>query len=171
MKSEAVQEIGNTLEENVTDYETRYKSRKRKRKPKIFHSAVVKIPTRGAPELPILATLAKSPSGLKTKYVLHQVKTEWFKELGETDLSGVYEESKKGIVDTVIKYARKHLIQKGELYAPSEENPIGTWRATPKGIRRAQSELEGWSPAYVQVSAMIKVEMEDSPNESGNGTT
>ena len=93
------------------------------------------------------------------------MKTVWFKELSETDLSGVYEESKKGIVDTVIKYACKHLIQKGELYAPSEENPIGTWRATPKGMKRAQSEEEGWTPTYVQVSAMIEVE--DSPVNSG----
>ncbi|HXQ93388.1 MAG TPA: hypothetical protein VN739_10320 [Nitrososphaerales archaeon] len=166
MKSKAVQKIENTQERGVVNYETCSKFRKRK-KPKIFH-LVVKIPSRGAPELPILATLAKSPSVLKTKYVLHQVKTNWFKELSETDLSGVYQESKKGIVDTVVKYSRKHLIEKGDLFAPSEENPIGTWRATPKGVKRAQSEKEGWKPTYVQVSAMI--ETVDNPRESGNGT-
>jgi hypothetical protein len=170
MKSEALQNIEDAQERSETNCETRSKFRKKRKKAKIFHSVVIKIPTRSAPELPILATLAKSPSGLKTKYVLQQVKTTWFKELSETDLLGVYEESKKGIIDTVVKYARKHLIQKGELYAPSEENPIGTWRATPKGVKRVQSELEGWSPAYVQVSAMIKVEVEDGPNDPGDGT-
>ena len=71
-----------------------------------------------------------------------------------------------------MKYARKHLIEKGELFAPNEENPIGTWQPGKfiyrSDQKRGQSEEEGWKPTYVQVSAMIEVE--DSPREAGEGT-
>ena len=48
----------------------------------------------------------------------------------------VYPESKKKIVETIIKFSRKNLVGKGEIHPVSEEN-FGTWRATSKGIERA----------------------------------
>jgi hypothetical protein len=159
IKSEALEE-----EEEKMNPETR----RSKRTAKTFQSVVSRAPSRASPEIPILATLAKSPSGLKTKEVLRQVKAHWLQELSETDLAAVYAESKKKVADTIIKYARKHLVEKGELYAPSEDNPIGIWRATAKGMNRALSEQESWKPCYVRVTAVIEIEEEESLREPGN---
>ncbi|MFI5421097.1 MAG: hypothetical protein ACHQ1H_09035 [Nitrososphaerales archaeon] len=157
MTSEALGEKEKIQESSAT-LKARVNHGKRKRKPKAYESVTIKIPSRRAPEVPILVTLAKSPDGKRTAEVLRQVKKHWFKELSDLDLRANYPKSKKRIVDSVIKFGRKHLIGKGELYPPSEENPIGRWRATPAGVKRAQSEEGGWSPSYVESEGLIEVE-------------
>ncbi|MDA4129206.1 MAG: hypothetical protein OK457_00395 [Thaumarchaeota archaeon] len=134
---------------------------KRIRKKKTFVSAKTRAPVRSNPEIPILCVLAKSPTlGQHTKVVLKVVESKWFKELTETDLKAVYPESKKKIVETIIKFSRKNLVVKGEIH-PLGEETFGTWRATPKGIERALKEGGGWVPKYVDVDSMIVAEEDE----------
>ncbi|MFI5421812.1 MAG: hypothetical protein ACHQ1H_12655, partial [Nitrososphaerales archaeon] len=77
--------------------------------------------------------------GLQTNVVLKEVASKWFKELSLEDLMAVYPESKKKIVETIIKFSRKNLVVKGEIHPVSEEN-FGTWKATSKGIERTLKE-------------------------------
>ena len=129
---------------------------KRIRKKKIFVSAKTRAPERRSSEIPILCILAKSPTlGQHTKVVLKEVESKWFKELTELDLKTVYSESKKKIVETIIKFSRKNLVVKGEIYPVSEEN-FGTWRATARGIERALKEGGSWTPKYVDIDSMIE---------------
>ena len=129
-----------------------------KRKKKIFVSTKTRAPARSNPEIPILCILAKSPTlGQQTRVVLKEVESEWFRELTETDLKAVYPESKKKIVETIIKFSRKNLVVKGEIHPASEEN-FGTWRATQKGIERALKEQRSWTTKYVDVHSMIEIE-------------
>jgi hypothetical protein len=129
---------------------------KRIRKKKIFVSAKTRAPARRSPEIPILCVLAKSPTlGQHTKVVLREIECKWFKELTELDLKAVYSESKKKIVETIIKFSRKNLVVRGEVHPVSEEN-LGTSRATSKGIERALKEGGSWVPKYVEVHSMIE---------------
>jgi hypothetical protein len=84
------------------------------------------------------------------------VKSEWFSELTAADLRAVYPESKKAIVDTKIKFSRKNLVEKGELY-PATEETIGIWKPSPAGVARAQKEAENWKPKYVEIQSMIEL--------------
>ena len=56
-----------------------------------------------------------------------------------------------------MKFARKHLVEKGEIHPPGQDDPIGRWMATKKGIERALKEV-GWKPTYVEVSSMVEAE-------------
>jgi hypothetical protein len=129
---------------------------KKIRKKKSFVPAKTRAPARSSPEIPILCTLAKAPTlGQPTKVVLKEVENRWFRELTDIDLKAVYPESKKKIVETIIKFSRKNLVVKGEIYPISEEN-FGTWRATARGIERALKEGGSWIPKYVEIDSMIE---------------
>jgi len=131
--------------------------RGRRRNPKNLVSATTRAPARSNPEIPILHVLSESHlSGVRTKLVLEQVKNEWFSELTVTDLRAVYPESKKNVVDTIIKFSRKNLVEKGLLYPANEEN-IGIWKITPAGTARAQKEAGNWTPKYVEIQSMIEL--------------
>jgi hypothetical protein len=127
-----------------------------RRKKRNFVPSKTRAPARSNPEIPILSVLSKSSLlGLQTKVVLKEVASKWFKELSLEDLMAVYPESKKKIVETIIKFSRKNLIGRGEIHPVSEEN-FGTWRATSKGIERALEEGGSWVPKYVEVNSMIE---------------
>ncbi|MFI5420851.1 MAG: hypothetical protein ACHQ1H_07770 [Nitrososphaerales archaeon] len=131
------------------------------RKKRDYVPARTRAPTRTSPELAILSILARSPaSGIRTYIVLHEVKTKWFPELTVTDTNAVYPESKKKIVDSVIKFAKKHLIMRGEVFPPSAENPMGIWRATSLGVERALKEAGNWVPKYTDVNSLVQTEEE-----------
>jgi hypothetical protein len=133
-------------------------SPRRIRRKKIFASTKTRAPARSSSEVPILCVLAKSPTlGQRTKVVLKEVESKWFKELTVADLKAVYPESRKKIVETIIKFSRKNLVAKGQIHPLSEEN-FGTWRATPKGIERALKEGGNWVPKYVDVHSLIEGE-------------
>jgi len=135
---------------------------KKLRKKKNFVPAKTRAPARSSPEIPILCILAKSPSlGQYTRVVLKEVENKWFRELTDTDLNAVYPESKKKIVETIIKFSRKNLVVRGEIHPVSEEN-FGTWRATAKGIERALNEEGNWVPKYVEVASMIEAKDDES---------
>ena len=107
--------------------------RGRRRNPKNLVSAVTRSPARSSPEIPILCVLSESHlSGVRTKFVLEEVKSKWYRELTATDLRAVYSESKKNVVETVIKFSRKNLVEKGQLY-PATEDSIGIWKPTVTG--------------------------------------
>jgi hypothetical protein len=130
--------------------------------------AKTKAPARSSPEVAILSILSRSPtSGITTAAVLREVKSKWFTQLNAEDLRAVYPESKKKVVDTVVKFARKHLVEKGQIYAPDEENPVGTWRATSLGLERVFKEREGWQPRYVEVHSLV--EGEEDEEVAGDG--
>ena len=125
---------------------------------KTFVSTKTKAPSRSSSEVPILCVLAKSPTlGLETKVVLKEVESKWFKELTTTDLKAIYPESRKKIVDTIIKFSRKNLVEKGQIHPASEEN-FGTWKATASGIDRALKEQGSWMPKYVDILSMLEDE-------------
>ncbi|MDA4130037.1 MAG: hypothetical protein OK457_04650 [Thaumarchaeota archaeon] len=132
---------------------------KPKRRKRTLVPAKTKAPARSSPEMAILSILSRSPaSGIPTAAVLREVKEKWFPELDTDDLGAVYPESRKKVVDTVVKFARKHLVERGEIYAPGTETPIGTWKATMSGLERALKERSGWFPRYVEVHSLVEDE-------------
>ncbi|MDA4130445.1 MAG: hypothetical protein OK457_06715 [Thaumarchaeota archaeon] len=132
------------------------KASKRK---KNFVPAKTRAPASTSPEVAILSILERSPlSGIRTHVVLQEIKTKWFPELTGTDKSAIYPASRKKIVDSIIKFAKKHLIMKGQVFPPSSENPVGIWRVTSLGIERAQKENGSWVPKYVDVHSLIEAE-------------
>lgn len=131
--------------------------RGRRRNYRNFVSATTRSPARSSPEIPILCVLSESHlSGVRTKFVLEEVKSKWYRELTATDLRAVYSESKKNVVETVIKFSRKNLVEKGQLY-PATEDSIGIWKPTVTGIARAQKEAGNWEPKYVEIQSMIEL--------------
>jgi hypothetical protein len=131
------------------------------RKKRNYVPAKTRAPAGSGPELPILSILSRSPtSGIRTHVVLNEVKTKWFPELTLTDTNAVYPESKKKIVDSVIKFAKKHLIIKGQVFPPSTENPVGIWRITPLGIQMALKNTGNWVPKYTDVHSLMEAEEE-----------
>jgi len=113
-------------------------------------------PACSACELPILSVLSRSPeTGTETRLVLEEVITKWFSQLDDDDRNSRYPASKRKIVESVIKYARKNLVLKGEIFPAGEGKPVGIWRATPRGLERVLKERGGWSPRYTNHDAVI----------------
>lgn len=103
----------------------------------------------GNAEIPILRLLSKSPQGVRTSIVLKEIRAPaWYPMLSETDLSARYPSSKKNCVDTVIKYSKKSLLEKGEVCAPDQVAHAGIWRITEKGLVRLQKDGGRWEPRY-----------------------
>ena len=132
---------------------------KRNKAKKILTRVKAKVPTCSSCEIPILSILSRAPEGMPTKVVLNSV-LEWFDRLEEDDRNARYLASRKKIVETIIKYARKNLVIKNEIFPPGEKNPIGTWRATGRGLERAVKEREGWRPRYTIRDAVLITEEE-----------
>jgi hypothetical protein len=104
-------------------------------------------------EIPVLAVLSQSTSGMRTVLVLKEVRgPKWYPKLTATDLQARYANSRKNCVDTSIKFAKKHLVVKGEAYPPSHENPFGIWRISPKGMERLRKERDSWVAKYATYS-------------------
>jgi len=79
---------------------------------------------------------------LKTGQVLNELRSpNWLGgELGEDDLIAVYEKSHKKIFDSIVKYSRKELVAKHELYPIGEACEFGEWKITELGKERAWRE-------------------------------
>jgi len=124
-------------------------------------STTTRAPTHSSCEIPILNVLTKSPIlGVRTDLVLKEVESKWFKELTTTDLGAVYPESRRKVVDTIIKFSRKNLVEKGQIH-PAGVEYFGIWKATQAGIGRAMKEGGNWIPKYVKLLSMIEEEEED----------
>jgi len=101
-------------------------------RPRKISRVRTKAPAASNPELPILLTLSKCPTeGVRARDVLQEVRSaKWFGMLNNDDRRARYPESRKKIVDTVIKFAKKNLVIKGEMYPVGEGTPVGIWRIT-----------------------------------------
>jgi len=127
----------------------------RLREKKILVSARIKTPSRNSSELPILLALSRAPGySLKTKVVLQRVR-RCFHELGEDDLRARYPKSRQNVVNTIIKFSRKQLVSKKQLYPIGENCELGTWRLTPIGLQRARDAKTDWRPHYTYRDAII----------------
>jgi len=121
-----------------------------------------KAPTSTSPEIPILYTLLGPQEGKAlTKDVLKELgSAKWFSELDDDDRKARYPESKKKIVDSVIKFAKKNLVLKGQVFPPGKDAPFGTWKITRKGCERAAMYRSSWSPKYSVHNDAIIIEYE-----------
>ena len=132
-----------------------------KRKKKNYVPAKTRAPASNSTEISVLSILSEQPTyGMPTHTVLYKVETESFRELTELDTKAVYPESKKKIVDSIVKFAKKHLIIKGHVFPPSEDHPVGVWWATPLGMERARKENSAWAPKYVEVHSSARANHE-----------
>jgi len=127
-----------------------------RRRAKVIIRVNARAPACSACELPILSVLSRAPeTGTKTRAVLKEVSTMWFSLLNDDDRNARYPSSKRKIVESVVKYARKNLVIKGEIFPAGEDKPAGIWRATRRGLERALKERGGWSPRYSNHDAVI----------------
>jgi len=121
-----------------------------------------KAPAASSPEIPILSTLMKDiPNGMSAKDVLKEVgSAKWFDKLDDDDRKARYPKSKKKIVDSVIKFAKKNLVLKGQIYPPGKDASFGTWKITRKGSERASMYRSSWSPKYSVHDDAVIIEIE-----------
>ncbi len=132
------------------------KSDKAKRSTKITVQIRAKAPASSSCQIPILSVLSKAPvNGMLARDVLKQVKG-LFGDLEEDDLAARYPSSKKKITDTVIKFCKKNLAMKNQIYQTGHEGiPIGIWKITRIGQARAAMEIGGWKPRYTRHDAIL----------------
>ena len=98
-------------------------------------------------EIPILEVLLESPDGAcRTKDALRKVKKRY--NFSERDLAGRYAISQQRVIDTIIKFGRKNLVEKREVYPSGGNCLVGVWKITPKGAERVLRERASWTPKY-----------------------
>lgn len=117
---------------------------------KILTKIRAKAPASSSCELPILWALSNhKTNGIRANEVIKQVKN-LFDELDEDDLRARYPSSEKRITDSVIKFSKKNLTLKGQIYPVGEDAlPIGLWKITRKGSERAAMVSEDeWKAKY-----------------------
>jgi len=148
------------------------KERKRKKKQRLWRLVSSKSPTVSSCEIPILVALQEKGSGhrLSARKVIDELtsisRERWFGELCDEDLQARYSESKRKIVEITIRFARKNLELKGELYPPSDKHPAGGWESTMKGQMRLGAWIvrreKSWTAKYsLHKNAVIPVESAD----------
>jgi len=140
-------------EKNVADV------RKSKR---IITRVKSKAPTASSCEIPILSILFREQiNGVRTRQVLEEVRSaKWFGKLNDDDRKARYPESKKKIVDSVIKFAKKNLVIKGHVFPPGNDSPLGTWKITREGSGRFEMDGNSWSPKYSIHNDAVIIEFE-----------
>ncbi|HXQ92796.1 MAG TPA: hypothetical protein VN739_07295 [Nitrososphaerales archaeon] len=101
--------------------------------------------------------LSKAPDmGVQTWVVLQEVRdAKWFGKLDNDDRAALYSRSKRKITDSVIKWSKKNLVAKGEIFPAGEGCEVGVWKATPIGLNRVKEEIGSWSPSYSYHDAII----------------
>jgi hypothetical protein len=118
-------------------------------------------PAASASETPILCVLAKSPGhSMRARDVLREV-ARWFPELTEEDKTARYPGSKKKIVPSVIKWSKKNLVLRGEIFPPRVASEVGAWELTEKGLQRAKEGAGVWRATYSVHDAILIQKVED----------
>jgi len=151
---------------------TIFQQRARKQK-RVQSLTLVKVlgPARGSPEIPILKVLSKSPKlGLRCKFVREQVKREYYPKLSREDLEARYQNSGKKVTDSVIKFAKKHLVLRGQVYAIGPDCEMGTWKISSLGLERLLREENTWIPKYSEYLAYVPIE-EDGEEDLAEHST
>jgi hypothetical protein len=130
----------------------------RPKKPaKIIVRVKSRAPACSSCEIPILHVISKDTiNGVRTRDVIQEVRGEkWFGGLNDDDRQARYPSSKKKIVDSVIKYARKNLTLKGDIFPVGRGSSLGAWKITQKGLERVVMHARDWSPRYSTHDAVI----------------
>ena len=138
--------------------------RRAKKQKRMQALTLVKVrgPARRNPEIPILCVLSRSPKlGLRCKFVREQVKRKYYPILSGDDLEARYQNSGKKVTDSVIKFAKKHLVLKGQVYAIGPDCEMGTWKITPQGVERLLKEENTWIPKYSEYFAYVPIEEDE----------
>lgn len=130
----------------------------------------IKAPARDNAEVPILLILSGNPNGVRTREVVSQVKREWYKALSLDDFTAVYPKSGKRVVDTIIKFSRKHLVLKGQVYSVGVASKQGIWKATQLGLERAGRARDIWTPKYSEYRALLRSDRSESGGEDDEDT-
>ena len=135
-------------------------TRGRSRPVKLFRSGTVRCPVPSNPQIPILLVLSGAKDGeMRTSDVLRELRnSEWYGEsLRSLDFRGVYPHSHKSIFDTTIKFARKDLTLKRQLFPIGEECKQGWWKLTPLGRERAVCDGQSWAPKFTIRAALVEI--------------
>jgi hypothetical protein len=164
-KVESAEELSSSDEKHSSEsrkpnFGTRVESPKVKIKSKKKEYALgnAKYPSQKCAEVAILTILGRSSNttGVRTSAVLKELKENFFKELSPVDLGARYPRSRKGVVDTSLKFGRKNLVQRGEVFPVGNSgSPVGIWRICEKGKRRLEKEMGAWAPKYVHHSNLL----------------
>ncbi len=96
---------------------------------------------------------------MRTSDVLRELRgSTWYGEaLKSQDFRGVYPHSRKSIFDTTIKFARKDLILKRQLFPIGGECQQGWWKLAPLGRDRAIRDGQSWTPKFTTRAALIEI--------------
>jgi hypothetical protein len=139
--------------------------RAKKRKRTVERRVIARLPSRSAAEIPILLLLSSSSGGeMTTKSVLHELRNgKWFSELRTEDKEVVYEKSRKNALDTILKFSKKSLVIKKQVFPFGEVREVGIWKITESGIERARREGDSWRATYSDHHA-IEIDFEDIPD-------
>jgi hypothetical protein len=134
-------------------------------------SVSAKSPACSSCSIPVLSVLAREPSnGMRARDVIREVRG-WFDHLSTDDLEARYPESRKKITDTVIKFSKKNLTLKKQIFpAGNESIPLGVWKITHEGIKRLDREKASWQPRYSFHEDAILIVRDDTRNEDENGS-
>jgi hypothetical protein len=122
---------------------------------KVIRRITSKSPTSSSAEIAILHVLSHAPENeLPAKAAINEVAEsgKWFSKLNENDLAARYENSRRRIVEIVVRYSRKNLVTKGQIEPPGTRP--GVWRLTPKGLERIRGD-DNWRAKYSVHAAII----------------
>lgn len=132
----------------------------------VQRKVTAKAPTSSSCELPILKILSSAKDHqLSAREVIVEILSngDWFDDLTEDDLQARYPNSRRKIVETRIKFARKNLTLKNQLYPCDEtrDHPLGIWQIADDGLDRLKKNGdEEWKPKYsVLEDAIILLEI------------
>jgi hypothetical protein len=121
---------------------------------KVITQVNAKSPASSSCAIPILAVLSESPdNGIEAKAVIREV-IKWFDRLDDQDVNARYAKSKKKITQTVVKYQKKTLAMKGQVF-PADGKTLGIWRITSKGSERVMKEKDTWVPRYTRHTGIV----------------
>ena len=132
------------------------------------HLIRIRGPSRRNPEIPILCVLSRSPKlGVECRFVREELKRKFYPALSLEDLEARYQKSGKKIVDSVIKFAKKHLVLRGEVYEVGRTCKRGTWQITALGLERMLKEKSAWVPKLSEYLGYVPTIEGDG--DEGNG--
>jgi len=134
--------------------------RAKKRPNKVITRVRARAPASSACEIPILCVLSKSAdTGVRASAVINEVRKR-FGLLNADDCKARYPASRKKITETIVKFAKKNLAMKNEVFSVGVEVPLGTWKITPKGIARLSNGVGDWEERYAYHDAILMADEE-----------
>jgi len=129
--------------------------RVQKRPNKVITRVRARAPASSACEIPILCVLSKSAdTGVRASAVINEVRKR-FSLLNTDDCKARYPASRKKITETIVKFVKKNLTIKNEVFSVGVQVPMGTWKITPKGIARLSNRVGEWKERYAYHEAIL----------------